>query len=215
ADDGRLPRLPRRQSADAAVSDARSRGCVQWTAIAGVARRHRRRHRVGGSSLARPARLGCGSGGSGRDRDERSADRRDGRGARAAMAMPLTIGAWRGVDQPPLDADTERVLAADSYINRDYSSAGHAGVGLYVAYYAQQRPGASIHSPLHCLPGTGWEPSDVRTLTLARLGGPGSWGTLRRMIVRKHLDQALVLYWYSIHGRMLANEFASKAWLIH
>ena len=108
------------------------------------------------------------------------------------------------------------MLAADSYINRDYSSAGHAGVGLYVAYYAQQRPGASIHSPLHCLPGTGWEPSDVRTMTITRPDGPaGSLGTLRRMIVRKHLDQALVLYWYSIHGRMVANEFVSKAWLIH
>ena len=126
---------------------------------------------------------------------------------------PLTIGAWTGVDQPRLDAETERVLAADSYVNREYSARGHAAVGLYVAYYAQQRPGASIHSPLHCLPGTGWEPSDVRSLTLER--PDGTLGSVRRMIVRKHLDQALVLYWYAIHGRMLANEFASKAWLIH
>jgi len=130
----------------------------------------------------------------------------------APDATPLTIGPWTGVEHPPLDAETERVLAADSYINRDYSAPGHATVGLYVAYYAQQRPGASIHSPLHCLPGTGWEPSDVRTLTIER--PDGTLGTARRMIVRKHLDQALVLYWYAIHGRMLANEFASKAWLI-
>lgn len=128
-------------------------------------------------------------------------------------ATPLTIGIWSGVDQPPLDAETERVLAADSYVNREYSAPGHTAVGLYVAYYAQQRPGASIHSPLHCLPGTGWEASDVATLTIER--PDGTLGTARRMIVHKHLDQALVLYWYAIHGRMLANEFASKAWLIH
>lgn len=134
-------------------------------------------------------------------------------GAPPTISMPLTIGGWTGVDQPPLDAETERVLAADAYVDRDYSSPGHAHVGLYVAYYAQQRPGASIHSPLHCLPGTGWEPSEVATMAVTR--PDGSTGTLRRMIVRKHLEQALVLYWYSIHGRMLANEFASKAWLIH
>jgi len=127
-------------------------------------------------------------------------------------ATPLALGVWTGVDQPPLDAETERVLAADSYVNREYSAPGHAAVGLYVAYYAQQRPGASIHSPLHCLPGTGWEPSDVTTLTSER--PDGTLGTVRRMIVRKHLDQAMVLYWYAIHGRMVANEFASKAWLI-
>jgi EpsI family protein len=125
---------------------------------------------------------------------------------------PLTIGAWTGVDQPPLDAETERILGADAYIDREYTAPGRAAVGLYVAYYAQQRPGASIHSPLHCLPGTGWEPTDVTTLTVER--PDGTLGTVRRMIVRKHLDQALVLYWYAIHGRMLANEFASKAWLI-
>jgi EpsI family protein len=127
-------------------------------------------------------------------------------------AMPLRIGDWTGAEQPPLDAETERILAADAYINRTYSAPGRATVGLYVAYYARQRPGASIHSPLHCLPGTGWEPSDIATLTVER--PDGTLGSVRRMIVRKHLDQALVLYWYAIHGRMLANEFASKAWLI-
>jgi len=125
----------------------------------------------------------------------------------------MTIGAWTGVDQPPLDAETERILAADAYVNRAYAASGRSNVELYVAYYAQQRPGASIHSPLHCLPGTGWEPTEISTTTLAR--PDGSSGTLRRMIVRKHLDRALVLYWYAIHGRMVANEFASKAWLIH
>ena len=71
----------------------------------------------------------------------------------------------------------------------------------------------SIHSPLHCLPGTGWEPLEVSTLDVP--GGSGDAPRVRRMVVSKNLDRALVLYWYAVHGRMLAGELTSKLWLLH
>ena len=128
-------------------------------------------------------------------------------------ALPYGIGPWSGADAAPFDAETERILAADTYVNRTYTAGVQAPVSLYVAYYARQRPTVSIHSPLHCLPGTGWETLEVGTVGVPR--GDGSIGRARRMIVRKNLDRALVLYWYDIHGRMLAGELASKAWLLH
>jgi EpsI family protein len=39
-------------------------------------------------------------------------------------------------------------------------------------------------------------------------------GAMRRMIVRKNQQQALVFYWYALHGRMIASEIASKVWLL-
>ena len=129
-------------------------------------------------------------------------------------ALPLTIGAWSGRDAGALDEESERILAADAYVNRSYvAPTGAAPVGLYIAYYAEQRPGVSIHSPLHCLPGTGWEPLDVSTIALP--GGDDGGGRMRRMIVTKNLDRALVLYWYAVHGRMLSGEVASRLWLLH
>src|SRR5579871_6395310 len=125
--------------------------------------------------------------------------------------VPRAIGMWRGADALPLDPDTQRQLAADAYVNREYQAAGAAPVGLYVAYYARQRPNVSIHSPLHCLPGTGWEPLEVSTIDL---GTPGHPTLLRRMVVRKNLDRAVVLYWYAIHGRIVADEFASRFCLL-
>jgi EpsI family protein len=130
----------------------------------------------------------------------------------ALGALPLRLDTWRGRDAGPLDRQTVDILAADAYINRSYMS-GVDPVGLYVAYYARQRPGVSIHSPLHCLPGTGWEPLDVVTRTIER--PDGSTGHLRRMLVRKGRDRAVVLYWYAVHGRMIGNELISKAWLLH
>ncbi|HZP47484.1 MAG TPA: EpsI family protein [Vicinamibacterales bacterium] len=129
----------------------------------------------------------------------------------ALDALPFAIGGWRGTAAPPLDAATRRELAADAYVTRTYTAAGAPPVGLYVAYYAQQRPNVSIHSPLHCLPGTGWEPLDVSTVDLTATGAPVA---ARRMLVRKNLDRAVVYYWYVIHGRVVANEIASKWYLL-
>jgi EpsI family protein len=122
--------------------------------------------------------------------------------------LPFQVGQWSGRDAEPFDPDTVRILAADSYLHRSYSDASRPPLGLYVAYYARQKPGVSVHSPLHCLPGTGWEALDVATVPLAG-------GAARRMIVRHNRDRAVVLYWYAVHGRVLAGEVASKAWLLH
>lgn len=143
----------------------------------------------------------------------RAARHSDGVRAAALESFPYRVSTWTGRDAEPLDEDTRRILAADSYLNRNYTTdSALPPVNFYVAYYGEQRPGVSIHSPLHCLPGTGWEPLEVGTIDLATAGGTGH---VRRLIVRKNRDRALVLYWYAIHGRMLANEVVSKAWLLH
>jgi EpsI family protein len=126
--------------------------------------------------------------------------------------LPATIGEWRGEQAAPLDESVVRLLDADSYINRTYSMAGVAPVSLYVAFYAGQKPGDSIHSPLNCLPGTGWEPTAISTMAMPR--SDGTAGSARRMVVRKEDQQALVLYWYQVHGRMLASEWNSKLYLL-
>jgi EpsI family protein len=127
--------------------------------------------------------------------------------------LPLTIGDWQGREGGPLDAETMAVLRADGVINRIYArAADRSPIDLYVAYYARQQPGVSIHSPLHCLPGTGWEvqSAGIVDLTSAR----GIPGEARKLIAQKNRDRALVLYWYSVHGRMVGSEAASRLYLL-
>ena len=124
-------------------------------------------------------------------------------------ALPYRIGSWSGTDAPPLDAEVERTLAADAILNRTYL-AGNESVGLYIAYYREQRPGVSVHSPLHCLPGTGWEPEATRTIELG-----ASDNEIKQLIVRRNLNRAVVYYAYSVHGRLVADEVLSKLWLLH
>jgi len=126
-------------------------------------------------------------------------------------ALPYRIARWQGTDAQGIDPDTARVLAADALLTRTYRAADGPPVGLYIAYYAAQQPGVSIHSPLHCLPGTGWETLDVGTVAL---GTPASGRRATRLLVRKGLDQAVVLYWYAVHGRALASDFGARLRLL-
>ena len=127
--------------------------------------------------------------------------------------LPLTIGDWHGREGGPLDAETMAVLRADGVINRSYArTAEPSPVDLYVAYYARQQPGVSIHSPLHCLPGTGWEVQSAGSVDLT--SPRGVRGEARKLIAQKSRDRALVLYWYSVHGRMVGSEAASRLYLL-
>jgi len=119
--------------------------------------------------------------------------------------LSYEIGEWRGNDDGALDPETAAQLGADAYLTRTYSAAPGNDVALYVAYYASQRPGVSIHSPLHCLPGTGWEPIDDATLPIAA-------GAVRRVTMQKNLDRVVVIYWYQMHGRAVASEVKSKVY---
>jgi Protein of unknown function (DUF3485)/Transmembrane exosortase (Exosortase_EpsH) len=67
-----------------------------------------------------------------------------------------------GTDNPPLDETVLKELKPTSYLGRTYRKPG-AAIDLFIAFYAQQRAGQSMHSPKHCLPGSGWEIWDYIT----------------------------------------------------
>jgi EpsI family protein len=129
-------------------------------------------------------------------------------------AFPMSIGGWQATVDPPMEESILKVLGVDDYLSRIYYRPG-AAVGLYMGYYGSQRQGDTIHSPLNCLPGAGWEPVKEGRLTIADADGAGRDITVNRYIVQKGIDRQLVLYWYQSHGRVVASEYWSKAYLIN
>ena len=131
----------------------------------------------------------------------------------AFAGFPMELESWRGQVNPPMDDDILKVLGVDDYLSRVYYRKDGAAVGLYMGYYASQRQGDTIHSPLNCLPGAGWEPVVEGRLTIPDVAGRDL--LVNRYIVQKGLDRQLVLYWYQSHGRVIASEYWSKLFLIH
>jgi EpsI family protein len=131
---------------------------------------------------------------------------------RAAFStFPVDISGWSGEPAAPFDPDVLRVLAVDDYVNRVYTASGRLSVGLYVGYYRSQRQGDTIHSPLNCLPGSGWEP--VHKARVALPIGDGTAATVNQIEIQKGLDRQIVLYWYQSHGRVIASEYLGRAYM--
>lgn len=130
--------------------------------------------------------------------------------------FPFQIGAWRGQDAPRITAEVMKVLGADDYLSRFYSTR-QSTVGLYVGYYKSQRQGDTMHSPLNCLPGSGWQPLQKSYLPIQVTDGSGRHSeiTVNRYLIEKGLDQQVVLYWYQSHGRVIANEYRSKIFMVY
>jgi len=107
------------------------------------------------------------------------------------------------------------ILGVDDYLNRVYVSPERAGVALYVGYYNSQRQGDSIHSPMNCLPGAGWEPLSRSFVKIpVTVAGDTKEIDANRYVIQKGLDRQVVLYWYQSHGRTVASEYWSKFYLI-
>ena len=128
--------------------------------------------------------------------------------------FPLQLEGWQGLPQAPFAKDILDVLGVDDYLTRVYYTPDrNQGAGLYIGYYQTQREGDTIHSPMNCLPGAGWQP--VRT-DRVDIGIPGRTEPIHvnEVVIEKGLDRQLVLYWYQSRGRVVASEYWSKVFMV-
>ncbi len=137
-------------------------------------------------------------------------ERRPGRLAQPLSSIGARIAGWEGADDPPLARRIADSLNATSYLSRTYRRHG-GSIGFFVAFYANQRAGESMHSPKYCLPGGGWEMSNAGKATL-HTGG-------RTVAINDYLllqpgERARMLYWYQNKDRVIASEYAGKLYLV-
>ena len=128
-----------------------------------------------------------------------------------ALVRPLdsiarNIQGFVGSENPPLNDHVLGQLKCSSYLSRNYVKQG-AQADLFIAYYAQQRAGESMHSPKHCLPGSGWEIWDYGRSDIQAAGRSVE---VNKYSIENGGDRRLVLYWYQSKGRIIASEYMGK-----
>ena len=133
---------------------------------------------------------------------------------RALKDFPAELGVWRqfGPDTK-FDAETERVLRASDYLSRRFQRPDGVVADFYVGYYATQRDGATYHSPLNCLPGSGWVLSEAAITRVTPAGG-GADFEANRYILESGGRRDLMLYWYQDRGRAVASEYWAKVYTV-
>lgn len=121
--------------------------------------------------------------------------------------FPMQIGSWQGRIQE-MEQKFIDTLDFTDYIMADYSDASGKSVNFYVAYYASQRKGESIHSPATCLRGGGWQFKKAGNSGLKLRDG--SLLPVNRAVIEKKPYQQISYYWFPSRDRVLTNAFQMK-----
>lgn len=121
--------------------------------------------------------------------------------------IPVELEGWTMAGQSRFNAQTLEVLKPTDYLYRVYKDQAGNKVTLYLGYHSGGPESGPIHSPKHCLPGSGWfELSEVRRkIQVAN-------GELPLVeAVYQHGDQKeMFLYYYQVKGKTLSDEYSLK-----
>lgn len=128
-------------------------------------------------------------------------------------AFPLRLGDWQG-STGYVEPATLASLDLDDHLMANYQRpVDRLPVSLWVAWYDAQVYGASVHSPLACLPGAGWQVESLSRFVVPVTGQGGTPLNVNRAIIALGGERYLVYYWFSQRGRNLSSEYLVK-WFI-
>lgn len=126
--------------------------------------------------------------------------------AESLETIPWELAGFVGSANPPLQRSVLNELRATNYIARTYRK-DDLEADLFVAYYAQQRAGESMHSPKHCLPGGGWE---IWKFDMLDAHAGGARYAINKYSISHEGERRIVLYWYQSRERVFASEYLGK-----
>jgi EpsI family protein len=126
--------------------------------------------------------------------------------------FPEQLGQWQKNRDQIIDEPTMKVLRASDYLLRDYQQPNGRAANFYVGYYASQRDGASYHSPLNCLPGSGWTLSNPDKVAISL--PDGQTFTANKYVIQNGDHKSLMIYWYQGRGRAVASEYWGKVYTV-
>jgi EpsI family protein len=132
---------------------------------------------------------------------------------KALKDFPEQLGDWRkSKPDQVIDEETMKVLRASDYVLRDYRAPNGQVANFYVGYYASQREGASYHSPLNCLPGSGWTLNNPDKVTISLPDGNSF--VANKYVIQNGDYRNLMIYWYQGRGRAVASEYWGKVYTV-
>lgn len=134
--------------------------------------------------------------------------------ARPLAEFPKTVGGWNMAKEFETEAEVQAVLQADDTLSRAYVKPG-AGQGVYfwVAYFRSQRAGRAPHSPKNCLPGNGWV-KEKNSIISVQVPGRAEPIEAQYYLVQRGESKSVVVYWYQSHGRIVADEYTAKYYVV-
>jgi len=122
-------------------------------------------------------------------------------------AFPGSVNEWRMSGRSQFSESILKVLRPTDYLARRYVSSSGEAVDLYIGYYDGGPDSGGIHSPRHCLPGSGWNLDfhEERVLVLQ-----GEKVHLVNAVYSKGEVRRLFTYWFQVRGITINDEYSLK-----
>lgn len=133
---------------------------------------------------------------------------------RSLLEFPKTIGEWEVVDEQYMDEASKNMLQVDDYFMRTYENKRGETIGVYIGYFTSQREGKGIHSPRQCLPGAGWNIIGNSEYMLPLQNHNPANAPVNLFTMGKGNERELYMWWYHGRGRIYADEYMNKVYLI-
>lgn len=121
--------------------------------------------------------------------------------------FPEQVQSWQMWKRSEFSDNVLNVLKPTDYLYREYKGVDGKTVSLYIGYHGGGKEGGEIHSPKHCLPGSGWHEVSTRRGVLAV---PGGAINLVRSVYQKGDSRELFLYWFQVRDRSISDEYSLK-----
>lgn len=114
---------------------------------------------------------------------------------------------WRMSGQHELSDRAMEVLNPTDILNRTYVREGGRPVVLHIGFYDGGKGTGVIHSPKHCLPGSGWFLHSSERVSMDV--GPDTVN-LVQAVYQHGPTMDLFLYWFQVRDKSLNSEYALK-----
>jgi len=124
--------------------------------------------------------------------------------------IPMNFSDWKAEQTLVMDEKTLNILKSDQEVWRRYVSDEGYTIGLFVAYFKDQKYGAQIHSPIHCVPGGGWKIIHRGKYSIEVHSSPAREIKMNKMINSNGHQKQLMLYWFWTRSGIITSEYGLK-----
>jgi len=124
--------------------------------------------------------------------------------------FPDSFGDWHMDGDFKLDEGTKSILKSNQDLWRNYINSNGETAELFIAYFKDQKYGEQIHSPRHCLPGSGWKIVEKENFYVDVRHSPAIRLKMNKLVVSKNQTRGLMLYWFWTRSGIITNEYHLK-----
>jgi EpsI family protein len=119
--------------------------------------------------------------------------------------FPVEVKGWRMTYQNYFTEDVLKILKPTDYLSRQYASDDGTVVDFYLGYHDGVNEGSGIHSPKHCLAGSGWMKIKEEKTAVTTNDRNIKFVT---SIYQKGDKRELFLYWFIVQGKSFSDEYS-------